>query len=113
MAKASNKLSLKGARRELVQNVLVDLVRTTIQHGVSQGQLGVELMAQGYAILTAKDLAEARVAVAGMIEHWTDLKNTAAKIPSAKKSPKKGSTAKKRPTRKSPATGHGTTRKPR
>jgi hypothetical protein len=117
MAKASNKVSLNASHRELVQNVLVDLVRATIQQGVSQRQLGVELMAQGYAILTGVDLAEARVAVAGMTGRGPKqrgaLKGTSAKKPLAKKRAGKGATAKMRSIKKRAAGEGGTPRAPR
>jgi len=107
MAKTLKKLSLDPAHQALVQNVLVDLMRAAIQHGVLQEQLGAELMAQGYAMLTAKDMAEARSAVIGIIGRTrkragavsTSSKRAAAKKLPAKKNPTKRSTAKKRPVR--------------
>jgi hypothetical protein len=65
MAKAST--TLNPAHREVVQNALVDLVRRAIRHGVAYGNLGTELMAQGYAILTGKDVAAARGDVLAMM----------------------------------------------
>jgi hypothetical protein len=74
-------------------------------------------MAQGYAILTGVDLAEARVAVAGMTgrshKQRGALKSTAAKKPSAKKRTDNGATAKMRSIKKRAAGEGGTTRAPR
>jgi hypothetical protein len=65
MAKASK--ALNPAHREVVQNSLVDLVRRSIMSGVAYSSLGTELMAQGYAILTGKDVAAARIDVVAMM----------------------------------------------
>jgi hypothetical protein len=67
MAKASSKVTLNPAHREVVQNALVDLVRRSIRSGVAYASLGTELMAQGYAILTGKDVAAARIDVLAMM----------------------------------------------
>jgi hypothetical protein len=67
MAKASSKMIVNPTHREVVQNALVDLVRRSIRSGVAYASLGTELMAQGYAILTGKDVAAARVDVVAMM----------------------------------------------
>jgi hypothetical protein len=67
MAKASSKMIVNPAHREVVQNALVDLVRRSIRSGVAYASLGTELMAQGYAILTGKDVAAARTDVVAMM----------------------------------------------
>jgi hypothetical protein len=111
MPKASNRFSLPAAHRNLMQNVLVDLVRAAIQQGVSQAKLGAELMAQGYAMLTAKDMSEARSAVFGMIERGRKREGTvgtSSKDAVAKKSQEKRSKAKNRRAKKSTARRHGT-----
>ena len=98
MAKAST--TLNPAHREVVQNALVDLVRRAIRHGVAYGSLGTELMAQGHAILTGKDVAAARVDVLAMIGRGGKPKS---KAPASKRIGKRAATkggAKKAAARK-------------
>jgi hypothetical protein len=103
MAKASSKVSLNPAHREVVQNALVDLVRRSIRSGVAYASLGTELMAQGYAILTGKDVAAARGDVLSMMGRGSGKAASATrKRPAkagAKKQPSKKA-ARKRPASK-------------
>lgn len=55
------------AHTELVRGTLVDLVKITRDHGVSDVLLGVELMTQGLAVLTSKDTQAAREDVMNML----------------------------------------------
>src|SRR5262245_46802126 len=107
MAKASSKLTLKPAHREVVQNALVDLVRRSIRSGVAYASLGTELMAQGHAILTGKDVAAARVDGLAMIDHGSNRpassgakRKTAAKSGGRKGGASKKSAPKRRAARK-------------
>ena len=107
MAKASSKLTLNPAHREVVQNALVDLVRRSIRSGVAYASLGTELMAQGHAILTGKDVAAARVDVLAMIGSGSNRlassgakRKTAAKSGGRKGGASKKSTPKRRTARK-------------
>jgi hypothetical protein len=108
MAKASSKLTLNPAHREVVQNALVDLVRRSIRSGVAYASLGTELMAQGHAILTGKDVATARVDVLAMMgggpkkvssgaPKGKGKAKAGAKARGAKKNAAKKRTASKRP----------------
>jgi hypothetical protein len=99
MAKASSKVTLNPAHREVVQNALVDLVRRSIRSGVAYASLGTELMAQGYAILTGKDVAAARIDVLAMMGRGPTKAASAA--PKRKGAGKGG--AKQRGARKSAA----------
>jgi hypothetical protein len=104
MAKASK--ALNPAHREVVQNSLVDLVRRSIMSGVAYSSLGTELMAQGYAILTGKDVAAARIDVVAMMDRGSKAVGAApkrkvaakrgAKAVGVKKSAAKNRTASKR-----------------
>jgi hypothetical protein len=102
MAKASSKLTLNPAHREVVQNALVDLVRRSIRSGVAYASLGTELMAQGHAILTGKDVAAARVDVLAMMGRGSNqVATSGAKRKSAAKSGrKKGGARKSAPKRR-------------
>jgi hypothetical protein len=102
MAKASSKLTLNPAHREVVQNALVDLVRRSIRSGVAYASLGTELMAQGHAILTGKDVAAARADVLAMMGRGSKMApSSAAKRKSAaKRGGKKGGARKSAPKRR-------------
>jgi hypothetical protein len=99
MAKASSKMIVNPAHREVVQNALVDLVRRSIRSGVAYASLGTELMAQGHAILTGKDVAAARVDVLAMMGRGS--KKVASGAPKGKGKAKAG--AKARGAKKSAA----------
>jgi hypothetical protein len=112
MAKASSKVSLNPAHREVVQNALVDLVRRSIRTGVAYASLGTELMAQGYAILTGKDVATARIDVLAMMGRGSSKPAGAARKRPAKARAKKAA-AKKGAAKKRSASKRGGRRKGR
>jgi hypothetical protein len=112
MAKASSKVTLNPAHREVVQNALVDLVRRSIRSGVAYASLGTELMAQGYAILTGKDVAAARIDVLAMMGRGpTKAASAGRKRPA--KTGAKTQAPKKRAAKKRPASKRGGKRKRR
>jgi hypothetical protein len=103
MAKASSKLTLNPAHREVVQNALVDLVRRSIRSGVAYASLGTELMAQGHAILTGKDVAAARADVIAMMGRGSKKAaglGTTKRKSAAKRSGKKAGAKKSAPKRR-------------
>ena len=105
MAKASSKVSLNPAHREVVQNALVDLVRRSIRSGVAYASLGTELMAQGHAILTGKDVATARIDVLAMMGRGSSKPAGATRKRPAKAGAKKGAPKRGAPKKGAPKKG--------
>jgi hypothetical protein len=113
MPKAT-RFSAAATHLKLMQDILVNLVRAAIQQGVSQSQIGAELMAQGYAMLTAKDMAEARHDVVAIIKGGGEQGGKAiAKRIANQKTPKKRKATQSRVAKESAARAPRTKRKRR
>lgn len=103
--KASKKSTLDALQDTLAHNVVVDFARSAINRGVSAAQLGSELMAQGYAMVSSIDLADARKEVTRMIR--------GKKKPAKRKTATRKTGAKagvKKPTARKTTAKRGTTR---